>query len=224
MTGNRCAAGRIFLLSVALTALAACTTAVGGSALPAPHSATPTTTPAGGGCTGQPLPDCLMAPPAGATPWSQMYAPNGAITISQFLDRVYAGVSAQQRASVQSDLAAQGLLAIAHQAWHANSDDADVVLLRFSAASGADSRNAQLVHAYVADTADYRVVDSPQLTALGINVVAAQKIDVQGAVPAIGFGSAGPVAMEFFFWSLATVDQPTLVDWLTQQAHKLGSG
>lgn len=224
MAGNRWAAGRIFLLSVALTALAACTTAVGGAALPAPRPATTTTTPASGGCVGQPLPDCLMALPAGSAPWSQMYAPNGAITIDQFLDRVYAGVSAQQRASVQSDLAAQGLLALAHQAWHANSDDADVVLLRFSAPSGADSRNAQLVHAYVADTADYRVIESPQLTALGINAVAAQKIDGQGTVPVIGFYAAGPVAMEFFFWSLATVDQPTLVDWITQQAHKLGSG
>jgi len=219
---------RVVLLLSVLTALAACSTAVRGSATPVQHPTTrapvPATGEAAAGCP-EPtaLPECLMPLPAGSAAWSQMYAPNGTISIDQYLDRVYYGVSADQRSAVRSALATEGLLSIAHESWSTNSDAADVVLLRFGTASGAASRNAQNVHAYTADTADYRAVPIPALTRLGVNVVAYQKIDSQGDMASIGFGSFGAVLVEFFFWSPATVDQAPLSDWVTQQARALGS-
>jgi hypothetical protein len=218
-TRRRSAAGAVVAL---VLTLAACTTRTNGAAVPAARPST------GSSATGVPsacdptrLPSCLMPAPPGSTQWGKPYAPNGAVTLDQFLDRVYYGQNPSQRQEVIAQLNAQGLRDIAHASWHAsNSDDADLVLLGFTAPTGATSRTVQMVHAYASD-ADYQQVSLPSSAKFGISVFAYRQLDSQGEVPAIGFAAFGPVAMEFFFWSLAGVDQTTLTSWLTTEATLL---
>jgi hypothetical protein len=216
---TRYPARRTFLALVVIAALlAGCASQVTGSAVPVAHPSTPATA----GCDPATLPGCLMPAPAGSTQWSQPYAPNGTITVPQFLDRVYYGQSASERQQVTAQLTTQGLQALAHRSWHAsNSDDADVVLLRFSADTGAASRTVQMVHAYASDQ-DYQQVSAPSLTTQGVSVFAYRKLDSRGEVATIGFGAFGPVAMEFFVWSLATVDTGAVTGWMKQEATLLG--
>lgn len=231
--GRRGRTAALALVCAALTMLGGCTTTVRGSAAPghdAPTgSATPGDTPTASGSSpagpGSCLPatptTCMMAPPTGSRQWNPVYAPNGPIDMTQFLDRVYYNANPSQRQEVATELNAQGLRAIAHESWRgANSDDADVVLLAFAAPSGAISRNTQLVTSHDADTT-FRKVNLPALTNMGVSVYQLPTMDAQGEVPAVCFAAFGQISMEFFFWSLATLDSETLVNWLDQEAAVL---
>ncbi|HEX3789592.1 MAG TPA: hypothetical protein VHW44_17135 [Pseudonocardiaceae bacterium] len=211
------------LAAVALLAtLTGCASTISGSAEPAPGDATTTAPAAPTACAPTDLTTCLMAVPTGAQQWAQPYAPDGPLTMQQFLDRIYFDQNATQKQSVTQQLQAQGLRTIAHQSWHAtNSDDSDLLLFDFGAAAGATSRTSQQVSAYTGDP-QYKRVSMPDLAAAKVSVFRLATVDDQDQVAVIALAAFGPVAMQFFFWSNATLDSATLESYLKQEIAILG--
>src|SRR5690348_16266117 len=115
--------------ALACVALAGCSTAVSGR---------PVDAPARSGDVAPPLTSLLETAPAGSKPWATTWADNETPSVTDFVARVYAPADETAEAA---RLQSEGIVAIAHRAWVAPAArQADVVLLRFATAAGANLR------------------------------------------------------------------------------------
>jgi hypothetical protein len=187
----------------------------------APPTAPPLTTapaPATGAPTSRALLKLLEPAPPGSVPWHQAWARNQTPTIGQFVARFYAK---QYAASVEAELRALGLVAIAHRAWIAHNDDqCDVVLLGFQQAAGATERYVTAVHAKTASPGVRTFSITPPAGALATGTYETRRDD-QGYIRSIVYGEHGNVVMEQFGFTKPKVQPTELGQWAATQLARL---
>lgn len=212
MGGSRYGARRnlsvALLVTVLLAALTGCARGITGS-------------PVAKVCSPANLMSCMLPVPVGSNGWQQPYAPNGQLTMTQFLDRVYFDQSASDKATIQSQLSSDGLRTIVHESWvSADGDFGDMLLYDFANATGASREHTDEITAFDGDT-QYRRLDQSTLQSDGVATYQLTTNDSANQAATTSWGTFGPVLMEFFYWSPTTVDTQPLDDWLTTQVALL---
>jgi hypothetical protein len=160
-----------------------------------------------------------MAAPAGSRPWTHTFAPNGPVTPAQFVAACYAP---SDQAYESARLTAEGVQSIVHENWlAANSDQAEVFLIKFATDTGATS---EFLIRKTVETAD------PQRKPISLPGIASSvltfyepALDDKGNVRGFVTAHQGSVVLQFFFYSAAQLDQPTLDSWAQQQIAALNA-
>lgn len=193
--------------------------ASGSSGGPTSSGSVPTTIPSTGGhsSAAQQLRARLERPPAGATAWASSWAHLWNPTPAQFVAHVYPPAS---RDGATARLSAQGLQTVVHETWYArDSDQADLVLMQFATASGAQSRFLSATEAKALDTRNRSFAVPGQHDAIGYYD---DDLDKLGNVAAIVYARKGNVVVEEFYFSPARLHKADAIAWMQAQLARLG--
>jgi hypothetical protein len=214
-------------LAFAACFLVACSSTVAGTGTLDPSGSAPPDFPASSSPASSPPPvtappadltGLLLTAPAGSHPWSSAWARNTTPTVEEWVAEVY---PASAQSGVVAQLRTQGILGVVHRTWVAPSaDQADMVLLGFSTASGAQARYdiATGAKSRSSDVTPFQVPDVP--TAIGY---ANRTVDGLGNVPAIVYAVKGTVVIELFYYSPTRLRTADAVTWMTGQYERLPS-
>lgn len=187
--------------------LAACTHTVNGRATNSPA-------PAGGASAS--LRALLELPPVGSQPWATAWSDNETPSVQDFVARVY---SPADQATEAARLRSQGVLAIAHRTWIATDGrQADIVLLKFATAAGADLRvrTAVAAKSRTADVRSFEVPDHPDVVGLY-----PAGIDDDGNYRAVVYAHKAGVVLELFYYCPEPFNPDDAISWTVAQLQLL---
>jgi hypothetical protein len=162
----------------------------------------------------------LAAAPAGAKPWNNAWGRLERPTLAQFVKEFY---PASARRDITTTLRTQGAVDLAHRTWVArNSNQIDLVLMRFASPAGALSRYLAITDGTASRS------DSTRFTVTGYRRGEAQGFrqsgkDAYGYVRARTYGliAGTSIVLEAFFFSPHHFDKAALVSWTHQQLSRL---
>lgn len=193
-----------------LVVASGCANTVGGRAEPAAGASSATLP---GSCRPSDLLACIVPAPAGSAPYSTPLGPNGAVTARQFVSAFYPD-DAQYNNQIADQLQTQGLQAIAHRNWAVTQgDQADVVLLGFTTARGAQQR-ARVVEDSTRRDPTLSTFTGPGLPN-GVVAFVDRTVDKYGNIGVRAYAAYGQVELEFNYFhpsSLDTADLAAQVD------------
>jgi hypothetical protein len=163
---------------------------------------------------GASLGSCLIAAPAGATRWPTSWGAETRASVSEFAREYYSGSDIPLE---EARLKAQGVTAIAHETWSTVSGGgADLVLLQFGSALGAQSRYDW------ASTGEggTKFTLPGRYTAVGYHTA---KTDSEGMIDTDVYGLAGSVAVELHAFNPGSFDQASVDSSIAHQLDRLDS-
>jgi hypothetical protein len=164
-------------------------------------------------CTESNLLDCLENEPSGSSPDFQAWGPAGAVTVQQYVDTYY-DLSPTDETIAARNLQNAGVQAIVDEKWTGSGKDkptADVAVLRFASAQGAQSRAL----AGEGDAMAPGESDGLQVAIPGLPGYAYphRTVDAQGFVNAQYYATVGNLLMVVFFGSTGSFDQTDFGSW-----------
>lgn len=164
-------------------------------------------------CTEADLVGCLEKEPTGASPESTPLGASGAVTVQQYAAAYY-DTSAEDETIATQNLRNAGLQAIVHEKWTVPGSGratADVVVMRFASAQGAQSRAL----AGAGDSLSATQSDGLELATPGMpgHVYPDRAADAQGYLNAQYFTAVGNLLMIVHFASVASFDQADFGSW-----------
>lgn len=164
-------------------------------------------------CTEADLVGCLEKEPTGASPESTPLGASGAVTVQQYAAAYY-DTSAEDETIATQNLRNAGLQAIVHEKWTVPGSGratADVVVMRFASAQGAQSRAL----AGAGDSLSATQSDGLELATPGLpgHVYPDRAADAQGYLNAQYFTAVGNLLMIVHFASVASFDQADFGSW-----------
>jgi hypothetical protein len=192
------------------------TSAAPSTSAPSTPAGPASSTPAPGTISAAALVGRLMPRPAGSVGWTSSWGRDTSPTLERFVNVEYA---APARAGVLAKLRAQGLTTIAHRTWYAkDSDQADMVLLRFADEAGALSRwlSATGAQAAVTGSSGFDVATVPHSRGFAL-----PHLDQLGNQRVVVYAPVHNVVIELFYYSPATYKPADAQRWLQIQYERL---
>jgi hypothetical protein len=157
-----------------------------------------------------------MDPPAGSHPWSSDWARMRTPTVRQFVVWDYGSLYVEQQISL---LDAEGLRYIAHETWLApDGDQADMLLMQFADAAGAQSRYlyATVARRSAAGMRTFHAPHEPRVVGFY-----RPKLDRLGNVVAIMYAQVHQYVVEEFYYSPARIRTADAIAWMRTQLARL---
>ena len=170
-------------------------------------------------CNPEVLTSCLIAKPGSANSFNDAWGSSTTPTVDQYISYLYGGSSTIAQQNARDNLTNAGLKDIAHTAWKgSNSDQIDIVLLRFDTADGAKAESLNLTGHFVSDaygrSAPVKVADTAAYM---------ETADSDGLIPVRYAIAVGDILLVEHFYSPGTMDSASFQAWTGAEAASLKS-
>jgi len=170
-------------------------------------------------CNPQQLTSCLIAKPGSADSFTDAWGSSTTPTRDDYIDYLYGSSSTLAQQNARDNLTNAGLRDIAHTAWKgSNSDQIDIVLLRFATADGAQAESLNLTGHFVSEAygvgAPVEVADTEAYMGTA---------DSDGLVPVRYALAVGDILLVVHFYSPDTMDYAAFQAWTGAEVTSLKS-